>query len=328
MFALIWLRLRNLPLLTPQDYRLRLEQLFEESKIDFQLVDVFCVPDLVKYFSGHMRGHSRGFKVDLTQLQWIFTSVPKSAKYPLGVKTEYRAYAADSAIEIRRTDELDLKTPPHLNFTPVQFKVPTFETPNILRSIPFGTPDVEPFVLGSRDHLESVLRAVNNTIPGSSKKWKTFAKVSFPRNDDADSYVKEKPLQIPLLKILFESYAPVFPTRKQTKRSEKQLNNFMVDILQGECTDSVKLVSDKQSIPPRILLPDPRLTGTALRVLVGVKRKRSGSNVTNTRRQKTKDDLIAECHKLNLVPFGTKNDLIKILRTARLAYDAEREVSC
>jgi hypothetical protein len=325
MFALIWLRLRNLPLLTPQDYRLRLEQLFEESKIDFQLVDVFCVPDLVKYFSGHMRGHSRGFKVDLTQLQWIFTSVPKSAKYPLGVKTEYRAYAADSAIEIRRTDELDLKTPPHLNFTPVQFKVSTFETPNILRSIPFGTPDVEPFVLGSRDHLESVLRAVNNTIPGSSKKWKTFAKVSFPRNDDADSYVKEKPLQIPLRKVLFESYVPLFPSRKQTKQSEKHLNSFMVDILQGECSDSVKLTSNKRTVPPRVLLPDSRLVSTALRAVVGEKRKRTGSSKSNSRHQKTKADLIADCQKLNLEPVGNKKDLIAILRTARLAHDAGRE---
>jgi len=326
MFALIWLRLRNLPLLTPQEYRLRLEQLFDESKIDFQLVDVFCVPDLVKYFLGHMRGHSRAFKVDLTQLQWIFTSVPKSPKYPLGVKTEYRAYAADSAIEIRRTDEIDLKKPPHLNFTPVQFKVPTFETPNILRSVPFGTPVVEPFVLGSRDHLESVLRAVNNTIPGSSKKWKNFAKKSFPRTDDADNYVNEKPLQIPLLKILFESYVPVFPIRKQTKLSEKQLNSFMVDLLQGECTDSVKLASNKQSVPPRVLLPDSRLEDTALRVVVGAKRKRSGSNNPSTRRQKTKADLIAECQKLNLEPFGNKKELINILRTARLAYDAGREL--
>jgi len=324
MFALIWLRLRSLPLLTPQEYRARLEQLFQESRTIFQLVDVFCVPDLEKYFNGHMRGHSRGFKVDLTQLQWIFTSVPKCSDYPLGVKTEYRAYAADSAVEIRKTAEVDFKKPPHLNLTPVVFAVTTFETPSILRSVPLGTPSVAPFALGARDKLEDVIRQVKSTIPGSSKKWEAFAKDCFPRTDDADNYVREKPLHIPFLKVLFESYVPSFPIRKQTKKSFKELKSFLTDILQGQCTDSVKLASVKESIAPRVLLPDPRLESLTLRAIVGGKRKRSGSTCPSIRRQKTKSELIIECRNLGLDPVGNVRQLKETLRKARLVLAATK----
>lgn len=53
-----------------------------------------------------MKPFKRAFKEEWSQLQFSMQHVEKSLDYPLGVKTTYRAYAADTTFEIYHKTEI------------------------------------------------------------------------------------------------------------------------------------------------------------------------------------------------------------------------------
>jgi hypothetical protein len=91
-------------ILTPQEQEKQTRHAFEvngDRHMDFR--DVYAVPDYKAYFKGHTNV-KRAFKQigdnPNAQLQFIMEATDDVVNFPLGVRTFYRAYAADSTIEI------------------------------------------------------------------------------------------------------------------------------------------------------------------------------------------------------------------------------------
>ena len=82
-------------------YKEQLKAVFAESRIKAVVYDVFVVPDYKDWLHHHIdSAFGNCHKTVETQHQWSFEKVNASVHFPLGVKTMYRAYAQDSAIEI------------------------------------------------------------------------------------------------------------------------------------------------------------------------------------------------------------------------------------
>lgn len=88
-------------LLTPQSYERALRGIF--SKQNFDVKDVFCIPDYTSFFSGCIDPRFQGWaREERTQLQWRFDKAPRkdSAFFPHGVRVQYRAFSSDRVEEI------------------------------------------------------------------------------------------------------------------------------------------------------------------------------------------------------------------------------------
>jgi len=93
---------------TPQAYKKKLdEDIFSKPA---KVYDVFMTADYDKLFEPFIDNDlQNAFKVEDTQLQWVFSSVDKSERYPSGVETLYRAYSDptldfDQKLEKRRAE--------------------------------------------------------------------------------------------------------------------------------------------------------------------------------------------------------------------------------
>ena len=65
-----------------------------KKKGTVNVVDLFAVPDYSNYFKGSVDpNYARLFKGEWTSLQVSFEAVEICDRYPLGVKTTYRAYS-------------------------------------------------------------------------------------------------------------------------------------------------------------------------------------------------------------------------------------------
>ena len=78
--------------------------------MDFELEDVFCIPNYVDFIKNHFGGVSRWAKKELTVHQFHFCMVPKSPYFPLGVRTAYRDYVSDRVIELKAVEKLQAIT--------------------------------------------------------------------------------------------------------------------------------------------------------------------------------------------------------------------------
>jgi hypothetical protein len=96
-FGKIWKAVRNEQLLTPQAYERELRKLY--AKQNFDIVDVFCIPDYSKFFSGCLDPRFQGWaREERTQLQWRFDKppCPKDVPFfPFGARVQYRAFSSD-----------------------------------------------------------------------------------------------------------------------------------------------------------------------------------------------------------------------------------------
>jgi hypothetical protein len=166
-FGVIWQHNWRKNIISPQDQKKFTIEAFKRSiqrgKI-VDMVDIFAVPNYRAYFKPHTNV-SRGFQTDghrsLGQLQWILTKTEKSVYFPNGVKTMYRAYPTDEAIEIVLRKHIPLKyrteTKTLSGLVPIRVSVvprPTKDDNNggpddggmrILESLPVGPVPVAPF---------------------------------------------------------------------------------------------------------------------------------------------------------------------------------------
>jgi hypothetical protein len=101
VFGRLWKRIRNKPVLTPAAYSECVENSLSTSAYKAKIVDIFVVPDYVKYFEncGDKQFGSYS-KTDNTKHQFCFEAIERCENFPLGVKTTYRAYSADEVVEI------------------------------------------------------------------------------------------------------------------------------------------------------------------------------------------------------------------------------------
>ena len=108
-----------------------------------------------------------------TNLQYIFQSVPRSQRYPLGVKTNYRAYVQDHVYEL--IQKHDSSNPLCLGLEPWLTHVhsfPTDEQPplNILIDVPFGAMFLHGYKLGSAAKLPAAIQSFIRAYPANTEK--------------------------------------------------------------------------------------------------------------------------------------------------------------
>jgi len=71
-FGVIWKKIRDATILTPQQYEEAIKEAFASVGIPIIIEDVFVVPDFQAFISPHLLDISRAFKQEYTKLQWIF----------------------------------------------------------------------------------------------------------------------------------------------------------------------------------------------------------------------------------------------------------------
>jgi hypothetical protein len=122
---------------------------------------------------------------------------------------EQQAREEDDEDDGREVEEDDWKF--SLGYTPVKLISHTYPTPDmpscyILKELPHGNIEPQPFVAGSRLALEKVLssvaKKVGNILPGVVTAWNEFEK-SAPQTDDVQDWLVDHPLYIPFRVELF-----------------------------------------------------------------------------------------------------------------------------
>jgi hypothetical protein len=105
-FGVIWLFTREKHILTPQDYKTAIEQaLRKDVGGGVKVFDLFIIPDYVRYMKGCRDDYFQfADKLEHTQHVWRFQRVPKSQQFPLGCRTDYRAFAADEVTAMVPTE--------------------------------------------------------------------------------------------------------------------------------------------------------------------------------------------------------------------------------
>lgn len=187
----------------------------------------------------------------------------RSPYYPLGVRTQYRAYAADEVCEISKcapTSALDVGFAAHL------VKVQWFPTLNpksegaqtadiLLPLLDLPTDDMlaAGFIEGSKEKLTNTVRAVHAYFRDQdiiSAGWDSFERLA-PQSDSAAEYVRDNPLHVPLLDELFggisiDAVAPVAALVSRPRKAE--------DLPKARTTASVRHSGNFEKV-----IPNPRV---------------------------------------------------------------------
>ena len=220
--------MRGEPLLTPQAQKDALYAAFKDDAMPTKVEDIFVMPDYSKWLEPHKTSIARYCKEKWTQLQWQFTAVPCSEQFPLGVKTQYRKYASDTAFDIvdKASVNLNRNIMTETRYIPIRVNV-RYEPPEgfaILKSFPTGKVPVMPFWdekaaqrkrrvagVGGAAQANSRKSPANEILATMAKvrsefrghdedvieKWEEFCK-TFPCTDDALEYASKHGLRVPL----------------------------------------------------------------------------------------------------------------------------------
>jgi hypothetical protein len=97
------------------DYQMAIVGAFKrvcDEDITVRVVELFAIPDYVEYLEEQDcidKDFGRFTKLLNAQLQFIFEACEPSERFPLGVKTTYRAYSSDEVIELWNPDKIQWK---------------------------------------------------------------------------------------------------------------------------------------------------------------------------------------------------------------------------
>ena len=108
-YGVIWVRGRNAHLGSPQEAMRMYIQAFatDKDKLPTKVHDLFAIPDYKALIKPHTDpAFSRAFKEEWTKLQWIFQAVSPSERFPLGVKTTYKAFSQDEVYNVFSKDNI------------------------------------------------------------------------------------------------------------------------------------------------------------------------------------------------------------------------------
>ncbi len=259
-FAKIWVSLRRQHVATMSAYSKLITEALQgdDSKLPVEVVDIFAVPDYATCLEPCMdKNLARYAKLAWTQLQWRFQQVEVCPDFPLGVKTTYRAYAKDVVNEIveDRSKEIGYGCHScHVQWFP-QAGPDGPEGMYVLMKFPTDNIRPEPFIPGSRDQLEQVLKRVSNHYTPRPNvlhnplqhtlginptlfndeivaEWVHFAENIAPLNDDVDAYCATHPLHVPLRERLFNQLGPLVV--------RTTVNTKIVQLTQTKTLDSVQ----------------------------------------------------------------------------------------
>jgi hypothetical protein len=111
-FGLVWNWFKKKTIFHPEQYKTELELAMADSRIPTKVIDVFALPDYKLFFNRFIdQSLSHLHREDDTKLQWNFQAVPRSNKFPLGVKTMYRSYASDQVIMLKQVNQSQAVSP-------------------------------------------------------------------------------------------------------------------------------------------------------------------------------------------------------------------------
>jgi hypothetical protein len=163
LFAKIWKKLRRMHVITPQQYaKLAAASLYKAGR-PCKVEDVFCVPDFQSFIADACgdKAFSRWKKTKWAQLQFKIEAVDPSEEFPLGVRTTYRAFSKDTAIEIIDNDDEHSLIP----LEPREVHVHDHPLPNpdrpsggfyVLERLPTFPITPSPFIKGSKVWFEVI----------------------------------------------------------------------------------------------------------------------------------------------------------------------------
>ena len=237
---------------TPQAYVRALKHALKKRNIMVNVEDILAVPDYVGFMQKHIdKNLSRCDKEEWTELEWTFEAVETSESYPTGVKVTYRKYTNDDVILVYEDEEQTY------GFSSCKYKVNRHPMPlqpgdpdgmYLLSSLPDGTTEFlpQPFIKGSRKHLETLVRKIGNEfnkVPGVEKEWKHWMDHVAPKTDCATDFCRENPLQIPFWDELFsgspvntDTYVPPHVPKRRSgdEPSEYETTNSVIWSNRGE----------------------------------------------------------------------------------------------
>ncbi len=111
-FGHIWSNNRHRPVETVKDYASCINQAFKSTKLKAEVEAIYVMPDYIKYLSPCIDPFFGNYSKEIdTQHQWKFTAVERSLNFPLGGKTQYRAYSSDKVVEMQFKRESECLTP-------------------------------------------------------------------------------------------------------------------------------------------------------------------------------------------------------------------------
>jgi hypothetical protein len=224
------------------------------------------------------------------QLQFIFERCEVSERFPLGVKTTYRAYASDSVVELWNKDSIPwsggLAPADIVGLVPVRVLVKPFPAEGmcILRKLPVGGPKVASFSDNHMNNIDIVLKFVarNFTHPktvGFVTEWNHWAESRYPVKMNAEEYVKIHPMHIPFNSFIFNR---TNKTGALEYSSTKPLPG-MFDLNTLLCAESQPSVHHQNQtntrVPSRVLIADDRLESCTVIVPPPKKRPRKVKDI-------------------------------------------------
>eukprot|EP01041_Mallomonas_annulata_P012238 gene12238-25709_t len=184
VFGKIWYHNRNRSLLSPQVFAESVLQSLSKRGTPSKIVDIFVVPDYVKYIMPHVDPIFSGYcKKEQTQHMFTFEAVVPCPDFPHGVKMTYRAYASDKIHEIHTNpDEMCGFTATNVfvsNQPESYIKDDGTVVPEgmyLLHSLPTDS-GIEPV-----EFLKDTNRKIHD-------HWKEFRDVIAPQSDDVREYL-------------------------------------------------------------------------------------------------------------------------------------------
>lgn len=219
-------KIRHTMLLSPQKYAEAMETTFgSNAKTAYRAVNVFHTPDFKALFEHNIDPAFGTYaKTEQTQLCWKYEAVPRSANFPLGCRTMYRAYASDMVYELVPQDDPVIPDVPwsvkktYVEWEPrvhgrEEMSTANFDGMHILQQFPAGPIMPAAFIPGHLSKFDACYNTLmtkpkfcNNNAAGSQalkKEWDEFATLHYPQTESVEEYLTNHNFKVPLRDTLF-----------------------------------------------------------------------------------------------------------------------------
>jgi len=239
-----------------------------------EVIDMFVCPNYYEIFQECIDPHWKLLKLEGTQLQYTFQSVPRSEKFRMGVKTNYRAFSMEYVFEIIPVDAEKLSHVYTTDYRVMYSKI--YDQPenpneiiNLIEKYPTNVIKPSGFVAGSSHSYAVTLNSIKNYYGEKSKtahEWQRFVNPFLPIHDNVQHYLRDIDWnsQIPLKKQLFgtnypvdqSSNIPALVSNERARENKNKSDNYYFDGLRVVYAKSTASVRHRGNVGN--LLPDHR----------------------------------------------------------------------
>jgi hypothetical protein len=197
-----------------KDFKSAMHRALGKGELPFDSVDIMAVPDYSKWLDDKLNKVSM-LKAKNTNHVWRFSAISPTIAQPLGVQTEYRAFAENEVIEVLAVSDPSNSICngyqsflTHVTWRPLPLEAQF----NFLLDYPSNNL-ISPaaFFEDCRDKLEEVVNKYKNRHQNQVDKiaaWNKFL-LCFPCNGNVHQYINNFPSKcvLPLADIIFKNYA-------------------------------------------------------------------------------------------------------------------------